>query len=213
MDIKIKICGLKRREDINMINRCRPDFAGFVFAQSRRRVTEAEAFCLRQQMDHTIPAAGVFVNASQEQILRLCRNQVIQLVQLHGDEDEAYIRQLQNGLKAMSERIPVIRAVRVQSAEQIRKAEQGPADYLLLDTYQKGVYGGSGRTFDKRLIPEMEKPYFLAGGLTPDNVEEHIGLCRPWAVDVSSAVESEGVKDEAKIRLFIERVRRYGEKR
>lgn len=213
MQTKVKICGLKRREDIEMVNRYRPDFAGFVFAQSRRRVTEEEAALLRQQLDGTIPAAGVFVNAPQEQILRLVRRQVIQLVQLHGDEDQAYILELQERMKEIAAKIPVIRAVRVQSAEQVQKEEQGPADYLLLDTYRKGVYGGSGKAFDKRLVPKLFKPYFLAGGLTPDNVAENISRCHPWAVDVSSAVETDGVKDGEKIRVFIERVRSYGQKR
>ena len=104
---------------------------------------------------------------------------------------------------------PLIKAVRVQSKEQILEAEKLDVDYLLLDTYVKGQYGGSGISFDKALIPKLTKPYFLAGGLDAENVNENISRCNPFAVDVSSAVETDGVKDETKIEEFIERVRNH----
>ena len=200
----VKICGLRRSQDVEMVNRYLPEYAGFVFAPSKRQVSKEEAAVLREKMDERIQAAGVFVNAEIEEIAEIYREGIIQLIQLHGDEDERYIQKLR-------EKIPgarIVKAVRVKSQEQIRQADGHPCEYLLLDSYTAEQYGGSGKGFDKRLIPETEKPYFLAGGLDAENVGENIRLCRPYAVDVSSAVETEGYKDEEKIRRFIEAVRK-----
>ena len=208
---KIKICGIKRKEDIGMVNDLSPDYIGFVFAKSSRQVTTAQAEVLKKQLFPSIKAVGVFVNEEQQKIIRLCENKIIDLVQLHGDEDLNYIQELKNHISC-----PVIKAVRVQSSEQIRRAEKLPCDYLLLDTYTKGQYGGSGQTFDRTLIPKLTKPFFLAGGLTADNVAASIiecKMCKPYAVDVSSAVETAGVKDREKIAEFMLHVRVKSEKR
>lgn len=202
---KIKICGLKRQEDISMVNELSPDYIGFVFAKSSRQVTGMQAEELKNQLLPSIKAVGVFVNEEQEKILHLCERGIIDLVQLHGDETQAYIQELKNLISC-----PVIKAVRVQSSEQISRAEELPCDYLLLDTYTKGQYGGSGQVFDRTLIPQLTKPFFLAGGLTADNVAASIKECQkcaPYAVDVSSAVETDGVKDRQKAADFILRVR------
>ena len=191
---KIKICGLKRPEDIRIVNRLKPDFVGFVFAESKRKIDKKQAEKLREALDPDIPAVGVFVNEP-----------IIQLVQLHGNEDDCYIEEIRKNLPDT----PLIKAVRVQSKEQILEAEKLDVDYLLLDTYVKGQYGGSGTGFDKALIPKLTKPYFLAGGLDAENVNENISRCNSFAVDVSSAVETDGVKDETKIEEFIERVRNH----
>jgi phosphoribosylanthranilate isomerase len=200
--IKVKICGIRRPEDVEMVNKYLPEYAGFIFADTPRKVSKETAAALREAMDPSIQTVGVFVNADPDYIEDLCSAGVIQLIQLHGDEEEAYIEDLRKRVTN-----PIVKAVRVQSTEQILEAEKLPVDYLLLDTYVKGVYGGSGKGFDKTLIPELQKPYFLAGGLGAENVQENIGLCAPYAVDVSSAVETDGVKDEVKIREFIEAVR------
>ena len=147
----------------------------------------------------------MFVNEHQEKIARLVRKRTIDAVQLHGDEGEEYI----SSLKAKIPEVPVIKAVRVRNEKQILEAEKLDCEYLLLDTYMKDAYGGSGKQFDKTLIPELQKPYFLAGGLSAVNVIDNLKLCSPYAVDISSAVETDGMKDEGKIRDFIERVRNY----
>ena len=203
---KIKICGLTRIEDIRAANRLRPDFVGFVFAKSRRRITDETAREFRETLDMEIPAVGVFVNETVEHIERLCREKTIQMVQLHGDEDAAYIRRLRVKIPG----IPIIKAVRVKTAEQIEDAQTADCNYLLLDAFAKDTYGGSGRTFDWNLVPPLNTPYFLAGGITADTVGKAIAACRPYALDVSSAAETDGVKDEGKMKELIERVREYG---
>lgn len=199
---KIKICGLTRNEDIEAVNRYLPDIAGFVFAESRRKVTPEQAGLLKSKLDTRIRTAGVFTDAPTELIAGLCRSGIIDIVQLHGDETEQYIRELKQKITC-----PVIKAVRVQSSEQILQAQQLSCDMLLLDTWQKGKYGGSGKTFDHSMIPVLEKPFFLAGGLDCSNVSQAILKCRPYGIDVSSGVETDGVKDEEKIREIIKLVR------
>ena len=146
---KIKICGLKRTEDISYVNELLPDFAGFVFAKSSRQVDAKKAAELKKQLSPKIKAVGVFVNAEPEFIAKLYQKQIIDLAQLHGDETADYIHRLKN----LCPSLPLIKAVRVQSTKQILEAEKLPCDYLLLDTWQKDSYGGSGKTFDRSLIP------------------------------------------------------------
>ena len=203
--VKVKICGLRRAEDIAMVNEFHPDFVGFVFADSKRKVDSKTAKLLRKELRRDIPAVGVFVNEDVEIIRSLCRQEIIQMVQLHGDEDEEYMKELKNQLPE----IPVIKAVRVRSKEQILETEKTECDYLLLDTYVKDMYGGSGKTFDKGMIPDLKKPYFLAVGLDASNVIDNIRVCHPYAVDVSSAMEIDGWKDAGKIKEFLERIREH----
>jgi len=199
---KIKICGLTRKEDIQSVNRWLPDYIGFVFGVSRRQVTPGQASILKAGLDSRIKAVGVFVNEPVLSIVRLCNTGVIDLVQLHGDENDIYIRKLKDQIAC-----PVIKALRVQSAEQVLKAEKLSCDLLLLDTYQKGKYGGSGKTFDYSMIPILQKRFFLAGGLENSNIEQAIKKCNPYGVDISSGVETDDLKDEDKIRHIIQTVR------
>lgn len=201
---KIKICGLKTLEDIAMVNRQRPDYIGFVFAGTKRKITPEAAAQMKQCLSPDILSVGVFVNEPLANVLRIAGAGVIDLIQLHGDEGEDYIR----ALKEKTEK-PVIKGVRVRTSQDILAAQEMPCDFLLLDSYQKGEYGGSGRTFSWELIPELRKPCFLAGGLDVSNVGEAIERFRPWAVDVSSSVETNGKKDEEKVRKLIEAVRRH----
>lgn len=201
---KIKVCGLKRPEDIEIVNEVKPDYAGFVFAKSPRQVEKELAEDLRKRMDPAVQAVGVFVNESIKRVEEICRAGIIQMVQLHGDEDAIYIEELRKHLTG----IPIMKAVRVKSGEDILQAARLDVDYLLLDAYVKGVYGGSGTSFDKSVIPSVEKPYFLAGGLNEENVLSQIQECHPLAVDVSSSVETNGSKDADKVKRFVERVRR-----
>ena len=199
---KLKICGLTRLEDIEAVNRFLPDYIGFVFADSRRRVTPEQALVLKERLDHRIKAVGVFVNAPVSFIAELWRAGIIDLVQLHGDEDEAYINTLKGKITC-----PIIKAVRVQSSGQILEAQKLPCDMLLLDSYQEGSQGGSGIAFDRTLIPCLKKEFFLAGGLAKHNVVQAIQECGPFGLDISSGVESEGKKDPVKIQELITRIR------
>mgnify|MGYP000846024962 CR=1 FL=1 len=192
--MKIKICGLSREEDIVMANSFQPDFIGFVFyPPSKRYVTPERAVWLKALLDEKIKVVGVFVNAEVGFIQKLCEEGVIDMIQLHGDEDLDYI----NRLKEVTEK-PIIKGVRVKSAEEILNAAKLPCAYLLLDTYRPGVYGGSGRVFDHRIIPPITKPYFLAGGLNGENMGKAAKNCQPFALDVSSGCERNGFKDEMK---------------
>lgn len=199
---KIKICGLKTIQDIQAVNEFLPEYIGFVFADSRRAVNPKQAEELKNILDRRILSVGVFVNASQNDIIKLCKDGVIDLVQLHGDEDKLYIGKLKNEISNQ-----IIKAVRIQSSNQILEMQSLPCDYLLLDTYEKDVYGGSGKKFDWSLIPNLKKPFFLAGGLNTENITTANTCCHPYCLDVSSGVETEGIKDRNKIKEIIDIVR------
>lgn len=192
---KLKICGCKSLNDIAIVNKYQPDYVGFVFAESKRRVDADYSKLLKRELSIYIKAVGVFVNEPLQNIENLCKEHIIDVVQLHGDETENYIKNLKERIKQ-----PIIKAVRVQSKEQVLYAKELPCDYLLFDTCKKGVYGGSGEIFDWNMIPELSKPFFLAGGLGSENILNAIDKCKPYAIDVSSGVEVEGQKDENKIR-------------
>lgn len=200
---KVKICGLKSIKDVEIVNKYKPEYAGFVFANTKRFVSDTLAKEMREAMDSSIKTVGVFVNEPIDHVVTLCREGIIDVVQLHGDETEQYARDLKGRVDQ-----PVIRAIRVQSTQQIMSMMNYPCDYFLFDTYRKDAYGGTGECFDRNLIPKLEKPYFLAGGLTVDNVKEALSECEAFCVDISSGVETEGVKDEEKVKDFIINVRK-----
>lgn len=199
---RIKICGLTRPEDIDAVNHYLPDYIGFVFAQSKRQVDESRARELKLMLDARISAVGVFVNEDISRIISLCRLGVIDLVQLHGEEEEGYIRELKQRISK-----PVIKAVRITKGKTIHPGHVGESDFLLFDTYHKELYGGSGETFDWSMVGQPEKPYFLAGGLSNDNVLQAIAQLHPYGVDISSGVEKDGVKDAKKIGEIITNIR------
>ena len=195
---RVKMCGLRRAEDIEAANRLMPEYIGFVFAPaSRRFISLEEAAALRQALSPGIRAVGVFVDEDAETVARLLESGVIDIAQLHGNEDEAYIARL----KARTGK-PVIRAFRVKNAEDLRAAEASPADMILLD-----AGAGDGKTFDWSLLSSVSRPYFLAGGLTPENTAEAVKRYHPFAVDVSSGIETDGFKDCNKMRAFMRAVR------
>ena len=196
--VKVKICGLSRPCDIDAVNAEKPEYAGFVFAESRRKVTPQLAFDLCEMLDPDIIPVGVFVNEDPEYIVSLARRGIIGVIQLHGSENEEYIC----GLKALTD-MPVIKAVAVVNKGDAQKWSDTSADYLLFD----GKDSGSGQSFDRDLIGEVEKPFFLAGGLCGKNIGAALEKVKPFAVDVSSGVETDGFKDPAKIREFIRMVR------
>lgn len=196
--IKIKICGIFRPCDIEAVNKEKPDYIGFVFAESRRKVTPTEAADLRKLLSSDIIPIGVFVDKPIPDILDLVHEGVIDVVQLHGSEDEEYIQKL----KLLTDK-PIIKAIGVQNKGDVQKWLETVADYHLLDNKR----GGTGQKFDWNMIGETNKPYFLAGGLSIENITEAIQKNSPYAVDVSSGVETKGMKDPSKIKEFIRRVR------
>lgn len=189
---KIKICGLSREKDIEYVNILKPDFIGFVFAKSKRKISFQEAKKLSFLTAKNIKKVGVFINEDIEKINFLWENKIIDIAQLHGDEDNSYIKKL------IYLKIPTIKAVKIINSLDVEKAKTFNSDYLLLD-----AGNGNGKTFDWNLLKNFNKKYFLAGGLTPENIENAIKICKPIGVDVSSGVETNNFKDFNKIKLFI----------
>ena len=199
---KIKICGLRREEDIAFVNEYRPDFIGFVFAPSKRQVTREKAVSLKRQLRNDIIALGVFVNQPPEEIVSCVEQGAIDWIQLHGDESEDMIRKLKERLS-----VPILKAVRVKKEEDIREADKLSCDYLLLDAFSSSAYGGTGQRFSWDMIPkDIRHPYFLAGGIDSANIREALKTdC--YAVDVSGGAETRGYKDKKKIEQLVKAVR------
>ncbi len=196
---RIKLCGLSRPCDMEAASILKPDYIGFVFARkSKRYVTPEQAAELKRLLAPDIAAVGVFVNEMPETVAELLNNDVIDIAQLHGTEDEDYIKRLRQLTGK-----PIIRAFRIMNAGDIQCAEKSGADYVLLDSG-----AGTGTVFDWKLIRDIKRPYFLAGGLSPDNVAEAVKNLHPFAVDVSSGIETEGVKDKTKMAAFAAAVRK-----
>lgn len=188
---KIKICGLSRPCDIAYVNEAKPDYCGFIinFPKSRRNVTPEQVRALRRDLAEGIAPVGVFVDRPAEEIAELLNDGTLAAVQLHGHEDEAYLAALRKLTDGM-----IVQAFQVRTPDDVLRAEGSSADYILLDSGQ-----GSGETFDWSLLCSVRRPYFLAGGLTPDNIPDAAAQCRPYAVDLSSGVETDGLKDRKKI--------------
>ena len=197
---KIKICGLRRREDILAVNEAKPDYCGFIieFPKSIRSVTADEVRELVNDLSPDIQPVGVFVNAPMELVKALMDEGTLAMAQLHGQENESYITEL----KAHTDK-PVIKAFCIKKEEDVRQAERSPADFILLDSG-----AGTGRTFEWEWIKHMERPYFLAGGIHIDNVEKALEQLKPYAIDVSSGIETEGRKDKRKMAAIMTAVRK-----
>lgn len=212
IDCKVKICGLRREEDICCVNAYLPDYIGFVFyPESKRYVTGEQAQKLKEKLDPCIRAVGVFVNADPDEVIALLQKNIIDIAQLHGQESEEELRKIREQTGK-----PVIRALKVTEETNLQEAYQTDADYILLDN---GM--GSGKPFPwdvilKQLTQEelqekiCRKPFFLAGGISPENMERAVEAFRPYALDLSSSVETDGVKDLEKIRKLMETVRKRG---
>jgi phosphoribosylanthranilate isomerase len=191
------MCGLSRPEDIAFANEVRPDYIGFVFAKkSSRYVTPEKAAELAAKLDKSIVPVGVFVDSDFEEIMHTVNLGAIRIAQLHGNESVKLVKRLQeNG-------VPVIRAFQIKSEDDVKKAETSCADHILLDSGK-----GSGLTFDWSVLKNARRPYFLAGGLDPENVSRAVTDLHPYAVDVSSGLETGGVKDRTKMIAFAAAVR------
>lgn len=192
--VQVKMCGLRRAEDIEAVNALRPDCIGFVFFPgSRRYIPPETARVLKAKLDPGITAVGVFVDEDPETVAGLLEEGVIDTAQLHGHEDEAYLRRL----RELAGR-PLIQAFRVRSAGDVLRAQASSADMILLD-----AGAGDGKTFDWSLLRAAGRPYFLAGGLDPGNVTRALEQLHPYGVDVSSGIETDGYKDIVKMRAFM----------
>lgn len=204
---KIKICGLTRTEDIEMVNEFLPDYIGFVFAKSRRQVSAEQAKELKNKLRPAIKAVGVFVNEKPENIAEIANQGIIDLIQIHGDEDAAYCAQLRKLTQA-----PIIKVVRVEREDDLAGIEEFDCDYYLFDTLSSKEYGGTGKAFDHSILhnKEIKKPFFVAGGLNQDNVAAVIEVIKPFGVDTSGGVETDGIKDANKIKEFIKQGRIVG---
>ncbi|MBR1482209.1 MAG: phosphoribosylanthranilate isomerase [Ruminococcus sp.] len=196
---KIKFCGLTRPCDIAAANEIKPNYIGFVFApNSKRRVTYKQAVDLKNLLSKDIQAVGVFLNEDIEQVISLLNLGIIDAAQLHGDEDAAYIARIQKETGK-----PVIKAFQIHSEADVAAAEKTMADYIILDA---GT--GEGKTFDWNLIDSFQKPYFLAGGLHSGNVTDAMRKLHPYALDVSTGIETDGLKDKQKMAAFAATVRK-----
>lgn len=228
--VKVKFCGIRRTEDIEAVNRLKPDFAGFVFAKSKRQVTKEQAAALKELLDPGIKTVAVLVNMPAEEAAVLANSGIADILQLHGDEDAAYIAKLKTLTRAK-----IIKAIRLRNGdlpvqgngkeaeERIYTANAGllaeaaQADYYLFDTFLPDTYGGTGKTFSLSLLNNLliDKPFFLAGGLDADNVAEIIRQVQKdatllpffYGVDVSGGIETGVVKDPIKMEAFMKAIR------
>ncbi|MFZ5987170.1 MAG: phosphoribosylanthranilate isomerase [Bacillota bacterium] len=206
----VKICGLRRKEDIEYVNCYLPHYIGLVFAKSKRQVSKELAADLRAELASDIKAVGVFVNEDALEVAEITRYCGLDCIQLHGDESPEYIESLKEALHGENiKRVEIWKAVRVRDEESVKSMSLYDVDAFLLDTYVEGSFGGAGKTFDWELACLAKKygKIILAGGLDTGNVSGAVGMVRPFAVDVSSGVETDGFKDEVKISSFIKEVK------
>ena len=197
--VKIKICGLKRLEDIDVVNKYKPDYIGFVFADSKRKVSHELASEMKRNLSSDIVSVGVFVDAEIDEIIDLFNRGVIEVAQLHGQENEEYIGSLK---ERTGGKIKIINAIEMDDDEDLLGHESSIADFLLLDSGK-----GSGKTFDWNLIrKDLNKEFFLAGGIDISNISKAINEIDPYAIDLSSSLETDGFKDESKIKEIMEAI-------
>lgn len=199
---KIKYCGIRTLKDVRSVNEIRPDYVGFVFAPGRKRtIGIEEAAKLKASLDPSIRTVGVFVDEDPENVAAIHNTGIIDIAQLHGEEDEVYI----TNLRKIAPNLRILKAFVIKNDKDVISAEESSADLVLFDSGK-----GSGKTFDLSLIREFQRPFFLAGGLSPENIEERI-LEAPdtlWGLDVSSGIETDGEKDPEKMMAFMKNVKK-----
>lgn len=210
-DVKIKLCGMMREADIECANEVMPDYIGFIFANTRRKISYEDAAGFKHMLDNSIKAVGVFVDEDIYNVANLVNDDIIDIVQLHGNEDNDYISKL----KGLCDReFDIIKAARVSMPKDIINVHKINADYLLFDAYSKSAPGGTGQSFEWNMIDTAYKsiheddriPYFIAGGINIDNVEAALGL-NSYGIDISSGIETDGKKDKTKMRDIVRRIR------
>ena len=221
---KVKMCGISKIETIPAVIEANPDYMGLVFAPSKRQVTVVQAKTLVEELhkqyanrynrdaeqysnqtlihQESIKTVGVFVNETVESLLKIAKEVKLDVIQLHGDEDESFIQTLKE-----QSNVEVWKAVQVRSAADAEAWIDSSADMLLFDAYHKDERGGMGEVFDWSCLDEFERPFMLAGGIDSTNVARAIRTVRPYGIDISSGIETEGVKDDEKIKAFTNIVR------
>lgn len=208
--MKIKTCGLFREEDINYANELKPDYIGFVFAESKRKVGVEKAYNLKKKLDKEIKSVGVFVNDNLDFILNLIREKIIDIIQLHGNEDNDFLDNLKTKTNSK-----IIKFIPVENADSILNSLNIISNFILLDNLK----GGVGKTFDwnylkeafelnKKFIEVFNKKYFLAGGLNKENINEALKF-NPYCVDLSGGLETDGIKDFEKMKYIINITKNY----
>jgi phosphoribosylanthranilate isomerase len=202
--MKIKLCGIRRKEDIAYVNEFMPDYIGFVFAASKRQVSPEFASKLHEELSPEIKTAGVFVNSSPHDTALAAKTAGLDIIQLHGDEDRDYVLEL----KTLTD-CEIWKAVRVRTQQDIINGENSGADKLLLDSFSPSQYGGTGKTADFDVIKNtsIKIPFFLAGGLNAGNIADALKYVMPFGADVSGGIETDGFKDRKKIKEIINIVR------
>lgn len=207
---KIKICGMRRVDDILYVNTYHPDYAGFILSEGFKRTIGFDSFCeLDSRLNKDIKRVGVFVNEPTESILKYYADK-LDVIQLHGEENAEYISKLRENCDC-----EIWKAVRVEYADDIAKADALPVHKLLIDSFSAGSYGGTGKRVDLDVFSNVNisKPFFLAGGLNEDNICSAMEKVQPYGVDFSSSVETDGIKDENKIKRIVETIRNNTERR
>lgn len=211
---KVKMCGISKVETIPAVVEAKPDYMGLVFAPSKRQVTVEQAKILieelhKQCINHydtkVVKTVGVFVNETLDNLVRIADTANLDAVQLHGDEDEAFIQSLKERTN-----VEVWKAVQIRSAADVEKWIDSSADILLFDAYHKDERGGTGEVFDWSSLDAFERPFMLAGGIDSTNVARAIRTVRPYGIDISSGIETNGVKDDEKITAFTKIVKSIG---
>ena len=211
-EVKVKFCGISQEDTIPVLGEARPDYVGFVFAPSKRQVTIEQAHSIVRSLqgslqttsdDKGISWVGVFVNETIPNVIEVAKTVPLSVVQLHGDEDLAYIESLRNHLQEEQlESVQIWKAIQVQSKEDIVQWEQVPIDGLVVDAYSKEERGGTGKTIDWSLLDDVNVPYYLAGGIGLHNVARAIRRLQPYGLDMSSSLETNGQKDDTTIRTM-----------
>ena len=215
---KVKMCGISKVETIPAVVEAKPDYMGLVFAPSKRQVTVDQAKTLVEELhkqytkrynngaeqsnNDEIKTVGVFVNETLDNLVSIATEANLDVVQLHGDEDEAFIQSLKERTN-----VEVWKAVQIRSAADAEAWIDSRADMLLFDAYHKDERGGTGEVFDWSCLDEFERPFMLAGGIDGTNVARAIRTVRPYGIDISSGIETDGVKDDEKIKAFTNIVR------
>ncbi len=193
----IKLCGMRRNEDIAYCNECMPDYIGFIFAESKRRVSSELAGQLRSELDPKIVTVGVTVNAPIEFLAEISVS--ADIFQLHGNEDSEYI----SALRKLFPEKEIWKAGRIRSEADIDALAVLPADKFVLDAFSAEAYGGTGKKIDEKLLAyaknKLSKPFFIAGGIDSSNIADIIKKFTPYGVDLSSGIETDGFKDGAKM--------------
>lgn len=201
--VKIKFCGMRRAEDIEYANECKPDYVGFILSDGFKRTISIEDFlALEKGLDKGIKKVGVFVNERPKNVLEIAEH--LDVIQLHGDEDHSTVMYY-----SIETNCEIWKAVRAKSPKDIERYKWSHIDKLLIDSFSEECVGGTGKRINTEIVKsaKIEKPFFIAGGITAENIAEIVRDTKPYGVDVSSGTETDGVKDLQKMKRIMEILR------